>query len=1198
MLGLLLLVQVCLALETFCWHWSEANQLFPGKDLYEPMGYSTEESVAVLNTCPPGKVCSVYTHTFNFTSQESKKLKSSFPEGFGFSWTFEKELYAYGGKTPNGVGLADLYRVGKDHSVKLIEVLGKQRPLSRSYASLSLVEGVLVLFGGEKEEHLLGDLWTFSLESKTWKQVHLEEQVPRKAHSSFKVRFGATTYIVYFGGKTASSYLNEVLVLRVTSKGSKLDLKWVEDIRVKGTVPSPREGHSVYQKKGTILISGGCNYSIKKCFSDVYSLSVHFEDKFTLEFQQLEIQNKGVPREQHLSLDTQQGVLLVGGHNKFPSKSQFLIEAPCTPLLAIECPCKNKGVCQDGKCLCEPGYFGELCEYKHCQSTCGSELQRGSCNHKQGKCECYLGFEGDNCELVCENCKNYKQPCNGKGVIVEEECQCLPGFCGKFCENACNDCSGHGVFDGEFCKCDKGFEGANCEKTCLNRCSKHGECFEGRCVCDSGWEGEDCSVDLNCSENCNSNGICQNGQCKCFQGYSGEACQVEVCPSNCTVVDVRYEVYYGEKHSFKTKEDIPLKLLGEPVYEVLSSRGFCTSGGCECKEGFSGKACQITEECPKDCSGNGECKEGMCRCSAGWGGRDCSLKVCPNNCNHNGQCIHGICECYSGYFGEDCADFCPNNCSGNGVCKDTHCKCYEGYEGSDCSVKKECNCNGRGECRRGMCYCEPGYFGKNCEEVVPCPHNCNSNGECIKGKCQCSEGWSGEACEEPKGFWAKCKFGKFLQGECRCSKGFTGRDCSVPVCKGSCKACSGRGVLFKDKCYCEPDYTGVNCEIPFECKNSCSGNGVCEMGKCHCNLGFAGEDCSQEVSCLQACPPGSICSHGTCFCTNCTHTCENSCSGNGVCKDNKCICQKGFFGTDCSLTKSNYCGRGVLRGGMCDCEVGWTGNNCTEPIPLNCPGSGICSGNGKCLFGKCHCYPDFEGKDCSKKKQCPDNCNGKGICKYGKCFCEPGYEGKACQKQVSIGECQDCKGVCYQGKCSEDQLFIQQSLTNEHCPLGCSGKGFCVNNKCLCEEGWTGEACEKHVLQEGSPFCEYEEQECAGNGICYSGKCYCDPQYTGKFCERPLSCQNCIGPHKACIMGNCVCEESWGGKNCTEDLSCKDLDCGSNGFCFRGKCFCEEGYTLFRERCLHHFWETGLVTFGMCAGLGAILLVALYVTNK
>lgn len=120
---------------------------------------------------------------------------------------------------------------------------------------------------------------------------------------------------------------------------------------------------------------------------------------------------------------------------------------------------------------------------------------------------------------------------------------------------------------------------------------------------------------VNCD--CSSNGLCRDGLCVCYKGYTASDCSVRPkCKENC-------------------------------LY-----RGFCTSSGlCDCYPGYKGTICEYESLCPNNCTGvvNGRCQtNGVCLCNAGYSGSDCKC-TCVN-----GYCVNGACLCNVGWTGVKC----------------------------------------------------------------------------------------------------------------------------------------------------------------------------------------------------------------------------------------------------------------------------------------------------------------------------------------------------------------------------------------------------------------------------------------------------------------------------------------------------------------------------------------------------------------
>eukprot|EP00300_Choanocystis_sp_HF-7_P041951 c8730_g1_i1.p1 GENE.c8730_g1_i1~~c8730_g1_i1.p1 ORF type:complete len:213 (+),score=21.53 c8730_g1_i1:2-640(+) len=81
---------------------------------------------------------------------------------------------------------------------------------------------------------------------------------------------------------------------------------------------------------------------------------------------------------------------------------------------------------------------------------------------------------------------------------------------------------------------------------------------------------------------------------------------------------------------------------------------------------------------------------------------------------------------------------------------------------------------------------------------------------------------------------------------------------------------------------------------------------------------------------------------------------------------------------------------------------------------------------------------------------------------------------------------------------------------------------------------------------------------CSGYGTCVQGKCRCEPGYSGEFCERAICLRNC-GNHGQCVDGACVCHPGWQGSDCSTD-TCPS-HCHFHGSCHDGTCECATGFS-------------------------------------
>ncbi|XP_035651208.2 tenascin-X-like isoform X2 [Oncorhynchus keta] len=257
-----------------------------------------------------------------------------------------------------------------------------------------------------------------------------------------------------------------------------------------------------------------------------------------------------------------------------------------------ECPneCSDQGRCEDGKCVCFPGFSGPDCSLSDCPGNCND---KGKCVN--GQCVCDPGFTGPDCSS--ESCPGN---CNNKGRCENGQCVCNTGFTGPDCSTkACpGNCNNKGQCVNGKCVCNTGFTGPDCStKTCPGNCNNKGQCVNGKCVCDSSFTGPDCST-KSCPGYCSNRGKCVNGKCVCDSGFTGPDCSAKACPNNC------------------------------------SNKGRCVNGKCVCEVGFSGQDC-AAKSCPDNCSNKGRCVKGRCVCRRGFAVPDCS-------------------QCEAGFTGADC----------------------------------------------------------------------------------------------------------------------------------------------------------------------------------------------------------------------------------------------------------------------------------------------------------------------------------------------------------------------------------------------------------------------------------------------------------------------------------------------------------------------------------------------------------------
>lgn len=540
-------------------------------------------------------------------------------------------------------------------------------------------------------------------------------------------------------------------------------------------------------------------------------------------------------------------------HCKQPFYGKTCEEFDEEPILAKYCRkrgsnevCSNRGTCVRGSCHCnQAGYLtdqafsGRFCECDdyHCEQyngeLCGG-LERGTCHC--GKCTCRENFTGSDCSISMsdEKCRSPNGAiCDGRGMCVNNMCQCQSGYSGSTCEH---------------------FEGLpwNLTRYCIESgktdvCSNRGKCVQGSCRCEQSRHGngtyytgrycecDDYACDLFNGEVCGGRerGICSCGKCRCQYGFFGPDCSLTKEHEQCLTSDGK----------------------------ICSDQGTCENNQCRCNDGYKGRTCDVMVQTDDEfapyciarnsteiCSNRGTCIRGRCQCyktphelNKKFTGRYCECddyscvringKLCGGE--ELGKCLCGKCLCRKHYTEPNCTDGTPVDkctssngkiCNGHGKCVNRKCKCDERYSGPTCEEydklfytrTKICRhspdapvCSGRGTCTDGQCICHQRvprtpqwYTGQYCE----CDdYNCDY--------------YNGQLCGGPER-------GKCVCGICRCLAGYLGSDCSGSNSTEGCRAangrlCNGQGLCENNKCRCEGVYAGPTCEQCPTCPGLC-----------------------------------------------------------------------------------------------------------------------------------------------------------------------------------------------------------------------------------------------------------------------------------------------------------------------------------------------------------------------------------------
>nr|XP_054748257.1 N-acetylglucosamine-1-phosphodiester alpha-N-acetylglucosaminidase-like [Lytechinus pictus] len=131
----------------------------------------------------------------------------------------------------------------------------------------------------------------------------------------------------------------------------------------------------------------------------------------------------------------------------------------------------------------------------------------------------------------------------------------------------------------------------------------------------------------------------------------------------------------------------------------------------------------------------------------------------------------------------------------------------------------------------------------------------------------------------------------------------------------------------------------------------CNNHGDCIQGVCHCHANWHGVSCDQ-LQCG-----------------------DHNCSEKGICSGDGCLCDKGYFPPDCSMT----------------CPSGWYGQDCSRHC--DCVHGGLCDP----INGECKCLPGYTGKYCQE-------------------ICPIGYYGPGCNEECQCSDdlcpCHHITGSC------------------------------------------------------------------------------------------------------------------------------------------------------------------------------------------
>ncbi|XP_054718099.1 neurogenic locus notch homolog protein 1-like isoform X1 [Uloborus diversus] len=536
-------------------------------------------------------------------------------------------------------------------------------------------------------------------------------------------------------------------------------------------------------------------------------------------------------------------------------------------------------------------------------------------------------------------------------------------------------------------------------------------------------------------------------------------------------------------------------------------------------------------------------------------------KIC--NCKPNFSQLEGVCEsCYCGPQSTGC------NFTNGGM----NCYCKEGFVPKNEYCQAACNeknpCKYGGKCVDGFCQCKNGTAGTFCQIIVDCSNNeiCgrDENALCLYDEereeafCRCNG--TGLIFDENK---KKCV-------ECDCAE------------KGVCSLEEG-----KKECSCIPTYGSIGGKCT-ECNCGDKTRSCYYLGgrnRCLCEKGFADKD----GKCTEC-----SCGHGVCSFKNGGKQCL--CYNDYSEKDGQCVaCGCGENALGCTFGKDKT---------TCKCKTGFIQH---ESKCKACD----CGKKGTCSFDKdgrevCDCDSGYAVKNGKCVEECSENCDNGGKCEEENdshfCKCSKGTSGDLCE---TIDACEtmfkDCKsdlGTCKYNEtrqaayceCDENSTYdAKLKRCRKTCSkdVPCENGGKCVNSKCQCQEGTSGDLCS---TVDG---CKAIQDKCSkGYGICLyapnkPGKAECGCKEEGfMFSEEKQGCRAIWCLENSCAAtANCYFETSTEtaycecrdktnyynntGKSCNAVDSCLfSSNCGKFEVCENGKCICPRYHVQTNDGCM------------------------------
>jgi hypothetical protein len=222
-----------------------------------------------------------------------------------------------------------------------------------------------------------------------------------------------------------------------------------------------------------------------------------------------------------------------------------------------------------------------------------------------------------------------------------------------------------------------------------------------------------------------------------------------------------------------------------------------------------------------------------------------------------------------------------------------------------------------------------------------------------------------------------------------------------------------------------------------------------------------------------------------------------------------------------------------------------SGNIPSQPTD-NCKNVNCNDPYGECVNGICNCYYGYSGTNCELLPICND-------IKFRE---NEGYNSKSNLYLLILGIIFITVSLILMYLSTKIQIILRYLLLilgitciiiyvyqynnsnkiNECDNINCGNNGKCVDGKCVCNQGYTGDSCQNKSITN-----KCDNINCGNNGKCVDGKCVCNQGYTGNNCELSvhLPCNNSCNANQLCLTKNGLKASSGGVITDQKCINCR-----------------------------------------------------------